>query len=85
MKKRKKCLYCKEPILEDTFSKICRNCLTLKEIKKSINFKCQPPKSCFCCPYPDCVCGKSTITNEECKYFECAGLYKGKRGRKRKE
>ena len=74
--KKKRCSYCKELIKEKAVGKLCKKCLSLREAKKSINFKCRPPQSCFTCPYPDCVSPKLSRTHEEGQYLSCAGFKK---------
>lgn len=72
--KVKRCVQCKEVIEEDTTSRLCKKCLALRGIRKSINYKCQPPGSCFTCPYPDCVCEIQYSTHDELEYLRCAGF-----------
>ena len=73
---KKRCVYCKEIIKEKTVSKLCKKCLSLREAKKSLDFECRPPKSCFECPYPDCICELQYRTHEEGRYLRCSGLKK---------
>lgn len=86
MRKIKKiCYYCKEPMLEDTFSSICRKCLQAKEIKKKIKFDCKPPYTCFYCPYPDCLCMSKSITDEEHIFLKNAGFHNSGRSKRKKK
>ena len=37
------------------------------------DFKCKPPRSCFVCPYPDCITSKYLVeTKEEVDFRKCA-------------
>ena len=74
--KKKRCSYCKEIIKEKAVGKLCKNCLSLREAKESLDFECRPPKTCFTCPYPDCVSPKLSRTHEEGQYLSCAGFKK---------
>lgn len=73
---KKRCVYCKEIIKEKAVGKLCKKCLALMEVKKSLDFECRPPKTCFTCPYPDCICELKYRTHEEGQYLSCAGFKK---------
>ena len=78
---KKRCVYCKEIIKEKAVGKLCKKCLALMEVKKSINFKCRPPQSCFTCPFPDCITSKVIITKLETKFLKAgAGVQSKKKG-----
>lgn len=53
---------------------------TCKKLHKEYpNFECNPPNSCFECPFPDCITKSSGCTKLELEFLKSANLDKNKR------
>lgn len=78
MAKYKFCRYCEKKLSPSTISKICKKCHDLYEYRRTHyrDFKCEPPYTCFNCPFPDCVSTSKRRTQEETEYIKCAGFKK---------
>ena len=48
------------------------------------NFECNPPSSCFTCPFPDCITSKVIITKLETKFLKAGTGVQSKKRRYKK-
>lgn len=48
------------------------------------NFECNPPSSCFTCPFPDCITSKVIITKLETKFLKAGAGVQSKKRRYKK-
>lgn len=44
-----------------------------------VDFVCEPPKSCFSCPFTDCINVNAKVTYDEAEYSKCRQTKASKR------